>query len=125
MARNTAVLQIYQQLSPGFSCLLFPRHGLLSKVRNHILEAHTFQQSFVYKPNLKGHGHEGPHPIDAPSSSCQDRYPMPYIGLVPSPGQEKVAVGTRGLKLHFGLLNASATHFDTSGHATPSFLQVL
>lgn len=40
-------------------------------------------------------------------------------------GQERVTTGTEGLELHFGLLNASATHFDTSGHAAPSFLQVL
>lgn len=43
-------------------------------------------------------------------------------GLVPS---LRVAVGTEGLELYVGLLNMSATHFDTSGHSAPSVLQVL
>lgn len=47
------------------------------------------------------------------------------LELVLSPKQERVTTGTKSLKLHFGLLNASATHFSTSGHTAPSFLQVL
>ena len=58
-------------------------------------------------------------------SSWRHPYPVPCLGLVPSPGQERVTMGTEGFKLRFGLLNASATHFDTSGHAALSFLQVL
>lgn len=109
-------------LSPGFFHPLFPRHGLLSKVGNHIHKAQSFWQSFAYKPNLKGRGHEGPYHNNA--AALHASTDIPCLGLVLSPGQERVTTSTEGLELHFGLLNASATRFDTSGHAAPSFLQV-
>ena len=80
MVGNVAVLQTYQQLSPGFSRLVFPRHGLLSKVGNHIHEAHSFQQSFAYKLNLKGHGHEGPYPVNAPALHASTNIPCHALG---------------------------------------------
>lgn len=112
----------FTALSPAFLRPLFSRHGLLSKVGNCNHEAQSFRQSFAYKSNLKSRGHEGPYPNNAPALPATTN--IPCLGLVLSPGQERVTTGTEGLELHCGLLNASATHFDTSGHAAPSFLQV-
>lgn len=96
MVGSAAVLQTYQWLSPEYSYLLFPR-----------------REGFAYKPNLKGHGHEGPYPVNAPALHASTNIPCSALGSVPSPGQEQFTTGTEGLELHFGLLNASATHFDT------------
>lgn len=50
---------------------------------------------------------------------------MDFCALVLFPGWDGVPASTEGLRCDVGLLNASATRFDTSGHSALSFLQVL
>lgn len=69
-----------------------------------------------------------PYPVGAAVFRAGARVPClvtDFCALGPYPGREGVPAGTEGLRRDVGLLSASATHFDTSGHSAPSFLQVL
>lgn len=87
MVGSVAVLQTYPRLPLCFSHLFFPRYSLLSRVGNHISETPSLQQSFAHKPNLKGCGHEGPYPVNAPALHVSTDIPCHALGWYHPPGK--------------------------------------